>query len=832
MNLWFDLKYAWRLLKKTWGYSLMCASVVALSVGFAVWIFTFMYSILWKNYPFAARWYSVQITPDGTDTAARPSVDAYTYQELLAHKRLADHLGAFEGRVAILSEGEATTSLRAAALSPRLFAATGVAPHLGRMFQESDGQAEAAPVAILSDDSWQNYFAADRAIIGKTVRIDARPVQIVAVMPKGFFAFEDYELWEPLHMPHLARPGESSMKMSPMITLGPDQNADSVLNEMNTAVEQVNREYPSLFGSTRRIAIFPAPRMYTHPDAPLVKMLGIMAAGVLLLGCVNISMVFLARLLERSRELALRTALGSSRARLLRQCLIETALVILLGLAVGYGLAAMGIRWARGVADFMSQVQGTGRPGYVPELRMADFGAAVFFAIVMWMLSTLIPAWRIIRQDAAVVLAGSGKGVALRGSNKSVALLVGVQVMISCVVLVVCANVITAIDQEVNKPIGLDTSQVILSTAPTVFGERYSEPARRLHYWEDLTAAIQSRIPGAEVAFATAAPTNPTQVPAVIESRPGANNRETPTVRVAVVSENYFKLLGLALRSGRLFDSTDNNDSLRVAVVDEKMAAHDWPDRDVLGKRVQLNPSDKSSWLTIVGVVSTVAGRPYDGGADNGVLYQPLRQAVPPAFQLLVRLPNGSGADSQAARQAGVRAEAFYSGKQRDLAGRRAALRAGAFAVDRDLPLYNLQTLDVYLAALWTDAGALIPVMVVISLITALLAASGLFGLISRSVAQRTQEVGIRRALGATPWRATSMFLRQGAIYLAVAIVSIGLGIMVMPALSAAITNIFARVVLATLSVVLLIVTVIVAASYLPTRRAVALEPGDALRYE
>jgi predicted permease len=832
MNLWLDFKYAWRLLKKSWAYSLMCASVVALSVGFAVWIFTFTYSVLWKNYPFAAHWYSVQITTAGDESSARPSVDAFTYQEMLAHKRRAVHLGAFDEGVAVLSEGAATTSLRAAFISPNLFAATGVAPQLGRMLQESDGQQGAAAVAILSHDSWQSYFAGDPAIVGKTVRIDAKPVQVVGVMPKGFFAFQDYEVWVPLDLPRLARPGDSTRTVAPMIALNDGQSADSVLNELNAAVEQVNRDYPKVFAGTRRAALFAAPRMYTHGDAALVRMLGLMAMAVFLLGCVNISMIFLARLLERSRELALRSALGASRSRVVQQCLIETALIIVAGLVAGYVFADLGIRWARGVADFMSQVQGTGRPGYVPELRLADFGVAVLFAVIMWVLSTIIPAWRITRQDAAVVLAGGGKGVALRGSNKSVAVLVGVQVMISCIVLVVCANVVSAIDQEVNKPIGLDTSQVIISTAPTVFGAQYAEPARRLRYWDELTASIRSTIPGAEVAFATAPPTKPAPVPALIEGRPAADKRGAPTVRVAVVSEGYFAMLGLALRSGRLFDGNDNSDSLQVAVVDQKMAAHEWPDQSPLGKRIQLTPSEKSPWLTVVGVVSSVAGRPYDGAADNGVLYQPLRQAIPPAFQLLVRLPNEGAAGDRAAREAGVHAEAFYSGKQRALAAHRADLRAAAFAVDRDLPLHNLQTLDVYLAALWTDAGALIPVMVAISLITALLAASGLFGLISRSVAQRTQEVGIRRALGATPWRATSMFFRQGAIYLAVAIVSVGLGIMMMPALSAAITNIFARVVVATLGVVLLIAAVIAAASYLPTRHAVALEPGDALRYE
>ncbi|MCU1348673.1 MAG: Duplicated orphan permease, partial [Acidobacteria bacterium] len=675
MNLWFDLTYAWRLMKKSWGYSLTCASVVALSVGLAVWTYTLAWSLLWRPLPFpdSGRWYSVQISPDGTSGGARSKIDAYTYQQLLANSRSADHLGAFANKVAVLSEGQATTSLRTAAVSPRLLAATGVAPFLGRTFQETDGQEGAGGVAILTYETWQNYFAADRGIIGKTARIDAAPVQIVGVMPKGFYAFQDFELWEPLHLPKLTRPDESAPKVTSFIALGRGQNAASIVNEMKTAVDQVNSDYPTLFNSARRVFLFPAPKMYTHSDAALVGMLGLMSAAVLLLGCVNISMVFLARLLERSRELALRTALGASRARLLRQCLLETALVILIGLVAGYGLAVLGVHWARGVASFMAQVQATGRPGYLPELSVMDFGVAVLFAIVIWVLSTLVPAWRISKQDAAVVLAGSGKGASIRGSNRSVALLVGIQVVISCLVLVVCTNVVTAVEQEVHKPIGLNTSQVVLSTAPTVFDERYSEAPRRLRYWDDLSESIRSKIPGAEVALTTAAPTLPAKVPALIEGRQGTGNEGTLTLPVAAVSENYFKLLGLTSRSGRLFDSTDNGDSARVVVVDERMAAHYWPDQDVLGKRIQLNPTANSPWLTIVGVVSAVTGRPYEAG-DAGVVYQPLRQAVPPAFQLLVRLPGAVTNDGLA------------------------ALRAAAFSVDRDLPLHNLQTLDLYLA--------------------------------------------------------------------------------------------------------------------------------------
>src|SRR5687767_9519408 len=214
MNLWFDLKYAWRLLNKSWGYSLMCASVVALSVGLAVWTNALTYSQVFKplGFPGSERWYSVQLA---ADAASRPrsGVDPYTWQELLARNRSAEYLGAFANRAVVLSEGQATTSLRGAAISPRLLTATRVPPTLGRTFAEGDGHAEAAAVAILSFDTWQNYFAGDPAIVGKTARIDAKPVQIVGVMPKGFLAFQDFELWLPLQLPKLARPHDSTMTL-------------------------------------------------------------------------------------------------------------------------------------------------------------------------------------------------------------------------------------------------------------------------------------------------------------------------------------------------------------------------------------------------------------------------------------------------------------------------------------------------------------------------------------------------------------------------------------------------------------------------------------------
>ncbi len=806
MNLAFDLKYASRQLRKSWGYSLICGSVVAVCVGLAVSTWATYESLANKplGFPNSATWYSVQIAETVASPPGMISVDAYTYQEMLKSNRSVEHLGALAYKRVVLSEGHASTALRAAVISPRLVAQ--LVPLRGRTFQDSDAQPGAPAMAILSFDTWQNYFAANPAIIGKTARIDGAPVQIVGVMRKDFYAVYDFEVWLPLQIPQLARPRDSTMIVSPLIALHKGQNLRTVLSEMKSAVDRVNHDYPDLFNTGRHIMLFPGRLMVGANGTPILVMVMALTAAVLLLGGVNISFVFLARLLERSRELALRMAVGSSRARLLGQCLIETAVIVLAGLAVAYGLAVSFGVWTQWRVRVVSETLAAGRQRELSALELTDVVAAVIFAVAIWLVSTLIPAWRVSKRDAAAVLAGSGKGSSTGGRNTSAKVLVCLQVLVACLVLVVCAAVVLAINEEVSKPSGLDSTRVMVTTAPTVFNARYPDPTRRLQYWEGLTAAIESKIPGAGVAFASAPPSKPVKVAALIENQQGTRKRGLFTLPFAAVSENYFELLGLRLRSGRLFDRTDNNASPNVAVVDERLAARCWPGQDVLGKRVRLNPSDNGPWLTIVGVVSAVADQPYLSDA-GGPIYQPLRQAAPSGFHLLAKLPNTA-------------------------TNSRVTLRAAAFAVDRDLPLNNPQTLDAYLAAVKDVYKGIVPGVAVIAIATALIAASGVVGLISRSVAQRTQEVGIRRALGATPWRVISMFLRQASLYLSAAIVGVGLGVVVLPPLSRVITNVLDYVVPVALGVLVLMAVLIFAASYVPSRRAVALEPSDALRYE
>ncbi|MDB6103011.1 MAG: Duplicated orphan permease [Gammaproteobacteria bacterium] len=806
MNLWFDLKFAWRMLLKAPGYSLLCTVVVALSVGLALWCYVALYNTMLKPLPFpeSDSWLSVQIGPKATESGD-PVVDAYTYQEVLRHSRTARHLGAFAARAAVLSEGHASAGLRAAAISPGLLAAMQIPPYAGRLFTAADSQIGAAPTVILSFETWQHYFAADPAIIGKQARIDGEPMQIVGVMPQDYLIFQDFEVWLPLRLDTLARPGDSPLILSAFVALGNGQTVTALSNEMQSGVAAVNKSYPDLYDAGRHVELYPAHIMYFHDNVPIIGTINFLAAAVLLLGCLNIGMIFFARLLERNRELALRRALGASRGRLLQQCLLESVFVVLAGLLLGIALASLGVRWASGIGDFQNRIQALGR-GTDFTMQPLHLLVAAIAAVVIWLLSTLIPAWRIAKQDAAAVLAGGGKGVATSGSGKTASLLVGVEVAVSSLVLVACANVVFSVIATGNKPTGLNSARVMITTDPTVFDGRYSEPTARLRYWDELALAIRSRMAGAQVAYSTLAPTGREKVLVSIEHAEGTDRQGRLILPLTTVSDNYFDLLGIRLRSGRLFDSTDNSTSLPVAIVDENVATHYWPGQEAVGKRIRVSSAGNEPWLTIVGVVSHVRGRP-NSEEEVSYIYRPLRQVAPPAFRVLVKLPTAA-ADS------------------------RVVLRAAAYAVDRDLPLRNLQMFDDYLAALDLEYKSLGPAFSAIAVVTVILAATGLFGLISRSVARRTQEVGVRRALGGTPWNITAMFLRQGLVYFSIGIVGGCLGILVTDFLDATIGNILIFGAWVTLSVFIFIALVIFAASWLPTRRAVALEPADALRYE
>jgi putative ABC transport system permease protein len=805
MNLWFDIKYAFRVLAKSWTHAVLCVCVVALSVGLATFVYAIAYGAFLRplNVPNADRWYVLHAAPNSTEVPSVLSLDAFTYQELVKAARTVKHLGAVSMRNGVLSEDTTSVNLRAFAITPGLLAATQVRPQLGRVFTSDDSEGTAV---ILSFDTWQSYFAGDPGIVGKQARINGEPLRVVGVMPRSFSLGMQADLWIPMERTVL-QPETLAGPVEPFILLGPNQTRDDALREMKGALDSINRAYPDRFNPGRRLALAPAHRAFTDAGSALPAILAVMAGGIATLGSMNIGMLFFARLRERSRELALRNAVGASRWSILRQCLLESSLVVLAGLGLGITLAVLAAAWTQNKFDYLTEgMQYANTADFLVTGR--HLVVAIVAAIAIWLLSTLVPAWRVAQQDAAQVLAGGGKGVNSAGGAKTANILVGLQIMISCMVLVACANTVTQLYSTANKPMGFSTDGIVAPRIPVKLGGAYADLDTRLQYFDTLTANVKSRDAGADVAFATAVPGKETfTVRMAFEAHETLAVRDLPVLRVVAVSENYFDLLGIKLRSGRLFDSSDNASSSPVAVLDENFAQRYWPGQDPLGKRIQLSPVDNGPWVTVIGVVSHV-GMASDAGAFRGKMYRPLRQAAAPEFVPLAKSPRPANAT-------------------------RAALIEAAFTADRDLPLGTVESLTEYFEK--EKSGGIDYVFVGVGIITAFLAATGLLGLITRSVAQRVHEIGVRRAVGATPWQVTQLFLRQGAVHLVIGIV-VGGGLGTLATVAIGRTTLFPgildHVVLVTLCVFAGLAAVTLSASYFPTRRAVSVEPGDALRYE
>ena len=808
MNIWFDLKYTWRVLTKARGYAFLCAAVVALSVGLVTFVYSLAYGAWLKplDIPGSQRWYVVHAAPNAVAIPQVHSLDAYTYQEILKSNRTVKHLGAVSIRSGVLSEDQASVSLRTYAVSPSLLAATHVAPQLGRIFTDAESYAEGAAVAILGFDAWRTYFASDPNVVGKQTRINGKTVQVVGVMPRGFSLGMLADLWLPLERTVITADTKTATAVEPFIALEPGQTEDAALREMKAAVDRVNQEYSQRFSAQRHVVLAHAHRAFTETGKALPAMLALLAVAVALLGSVNIGMMLFARLMERARELALRNSLGASRGRLLRQCLLESSVVVLVGLVLGIALAYFGTSWAQGFFERVTVGQ--------PYVNSAEFTMhahhlviAIVAAVIIWLSSTLIPAWRITRQDAAMVLAGS-KAAGSRGSSRSATILVGLQIMISCMVLVTSSNAVLVLYSMENTPSGFDTQRIVVSSVPTTFDTAHASAAQRSQYFDALATEIAGKIRGAEVGFAAEVPGMDSSTARVAIEARDEDVRNIPPARLASVSENYFQMMGISLRSGRWFDSTDNDTALDVAVLDENFARRNWPGQDPIGRRLRLNPAENGPWLTVVGVVSHV-GLGTDQQSFRGKIYRPLRQSPPSEFVVIAKLPPESSPGA---------------------AGTRAALAAAAFAVDRDLPLNRVQAMDTFFEE---RNGGLTAIFGVIAAVTVFLAATGLFGLISRSVVLRTREVGVRRAVGSSQWQVTALFLRQGLVHLVVGVVLGGfLGIVATTRLGSVWPGILNNVVVVGLAVFVILAVVILTASYLPTRRAVVMEPGDALRYE
>ncbi|HEY9402033.1 MAG TPA: ABC transporter permease [Pyrinomonadaceae bacterium] len=803
-TLWQDIRYGLRMLLKNPGFTFVAALTLALGVGANTAIFSVVNAVVLRPLPFPEVERLVWF--DGVNPAKGITESALSMPDYLDWRSQSDafqSMTAFVQGSAILSdETSEPERVPRGVVTASFFPTVGVNPAQGRALLPEDELAGSEPVAVLSHGLWQRRFGANPNVVGSKFTVSGRTFTVVGVMPPGF----DY-------------PGRAQL-WSALKTDGGDQRRDNrylhvlarlkptaTLGEAQTQIDALSARFGQQYQETNggQSAKLSGLQEWTTRGVRTSLLLLFGAVGfVLLIACANVANLLLARGAARRKEIALRTALGAGRPRIIRQLLTESLLLAFLGGVAGLILSLF-------LTDLLIAIS----PADVPRLNEIKLDARVLAFTVgvvslVGLLFGLAPAWQASKTDLNEVLKDGGRSSTEgRGRNRLRALLVVTEMALSLLLLVGAGLLIKSfvLLRDVNP--GFDAKNV-LTMRISLPGARYPEPQQSERFYRDLTERVKA-LPGVEAAGATVSlPLGGSNFSVgrsfIREGRPLVTE-ESQNADYFVATPDYFKTMRIPVKAGRAFTEQDRVDTPPVVVVNESLARRFFPGEDPVGKRLTVWRDEKFA-REIIGVVGDVKSDRLDAETDAQI-YVPYAQDA------------GWGGLSLAVRTT-VEPETLA-----------AAVRGAVLSIDKNQPVYDIKTMDDVLAASVANNRLVVLLFGLFALFALLLATVGIYGVMSYSVAQRTHEIGIRMALGAQPADVLRLILRQGLV---LTLAGVGLGLAGSLALSRLLESLLYGVsatdpiTFGGLSLLLAVVALV--ACYIPTRRAMKVDPMVALRNE
>ncbi len=804
-TFWQDLRYGVRMLMKSPGVACAALLAIALGVGANTTIFSVVNSVLLRPLPFAAPDKLVKVwTTDAMRGRNDLPVSYTNFADWRSQSQTFESMTAYSEASATLSGDELPEQLKGVAVTADMFPVLGVKPLVGRPFTAEEEKPGSAPVVVISHGLWQRRFGSDRTVVGQQVTLDGKSTTIVGVMPPGFkfpLDAQNPELWAPLDPTSEINQSRGSRYLSVVGRLKPDATLQQAQAEMETISQRLTEQYPTYNTGrgTRLVTLYDDTVGEIRPA--LLVLLGAVGC-VLLIACANVANLLLARAAGRHKEMALRTALGASRRRIIRQLLTESLLLACLGGIAGLLLALWGVDV---LVSFI--------PEGVPRAQeIAVDGRVLGFTLGVSVLTGVIfglaPALQSSRLNLNESLKEGGRGSTDgRRRNRVRSLLVVTEIALSLMLLIGAGLLIKSFKRLRDINPGFNPERV-LTMSLSLPEAKYEEPERQGLFFQELDRRV-AQLPGVEVAglidpLPLSGDNKTTTF--TIEGRPPAAPADRLSANIRTVDSEYLSAMGVPLIKGRGLTERDTKDAPPVMLVNETLARRFFPGEDPIGKRATVYPFKTP--CEIVGVVGDVKHRSLD--VESGPeFYLSYLQAPQPFMYLVTRTSLAEPAALASSVQGAVQ------------------------QIDKDQPIADVKPMSQLLGETTAARRFNMLLLGVFALLALVLASVGIFGVMSYMVTQRTHEIGIRMALGARVSDVIRLIVGRG---MTLVLIGVCLGLVgafiVTRVMKGLLYGVSATDPLTFVGVSLVLSVVALVACLIPARRAARVDPMIALRNE